>query len=149
MASNINTTDINTSYPVAGQDNDTQGFRDNWANIVENLQVAAAEITNLQANATAVITSTSVPVSLTAAGTTGQVAFDVNYFYICIGTNNWVKIPNTTGTGSYGTVQLASLTQTQVNAITPSNGMMLYNSTNGNVQAYTAHLGRWGNVVIS
>jgi hypothetical protein len=46
-------------------------------------------------------------------------------------------------------VQLANLTQTQVAAITPNEGMMVYNYTYGNVQAYTSRLGRWGNVVLS
>ena len=30
MASNINDTGVNKDYPVAGQDNDSQGFRDNF-----------------------------------------------------------------------------------------------------------------------
>ena len=30
MASNINPNNIDTTYPVAGQDNDSQGFRDNF-----------------------------------------------------------------------------------------------------------------------
>ena len=35
MASNINETGVNKDYPVAGQDNDSQGFRDNF-NIIKN-----------------------------------------------------------------------------------------------------------------
>jgi hypothetical protein len=46
-------------------------------------------------------------------------------------------------------VQLANLSQAQVANIAPSNGMMVYNYTYGNVQAYTSRLGRWGNVVVS
>ena len=46
-------------------------------------------------------------------------------------------------------VQLANLSQAQVANIAPSNGMMVYNHTYGNVQAYTSLLGRWGNVVVS
>ena len=34
MASNIISSTIDESYPVAGQDNDTQGFRDNF-NIIK------------------------------------------------------------------------------------------------------------------
>ena len=33
MASLINPTNIDVTYPIAGQDNDTQGFRDNFNNI--------------------------------------------------------------------------------------------------------------------
>jgi len=48
MASNINTTSINTAYPVAGQDNDSQGFRDNFANTNTNFTQAKAEIEDIQ-----------------------------------------------------------------------------------------------------
>jgi hypothetical protein len=48
MASNINPNNIDGSYPVAGQDNNSQGFRDNFTSTVVNFQAAAAEITDLQ-----------------------------------------------------------------------------------------------------
>ncbi len=48
MASNINPNNINGAYPVAGQDNDSQGFRDNFTNIAINLGYAQNEITDLQ-----------------------------------------------------------------------------------------------------
>jgi len=50
MTSQINPNDINGAYPVAGQDNDSQGFRTNFTNTVSNFQYAADEITNLQNN---------------------------------------------------------------------------------------------------
>jgi hypothetical protein len=48
MASNISTTNIDDNYPVAGQDNDSQGFRDNFQNIKTALTTAKTEITGLQ-----------------------------------------------------------------------------------------------------
>ena len=48
MASNINPNNIDGTYPVAGQDNNSQGFRDNFTNTKTNFQYAAAEITDLQ-----------------------------------------------------------------------------------------------------
>jgi len=48
MASNINTTTIKTAYPVAGQDNDSQGFRDNFTNTNSNFTEAKAEIEDIQ-----------------------------------------------------------------------------------------------------
>ena len=48
MSSNINPNIIDGSYPVAGQDNNSQGFRDNFTNTSTNFQYAAAEITDLQ-----------------------------------------------------------------------------------------------------
>lgn len=48
MTSAINPNDIDGAYPVAGQDNDSQGFRDNFTNTKTNFQFAADEITDLQ-----------------------------------------------------------------------------------------------------
>lgn len=45
---------INTNYPIPGVDNDTQGFRDNFANIKNSLATAADEITALQLNSVTV-----------------------------------------------------------------------------------------------
>jgi|TARA_A200000159_G_scaffold1600_2_gene1764 23S rRNA U2552 (ribose-2'-O)-methylase RlmE/FtsJ len=51
MASNIVDTTIDETYPVAGVDNDSQGFRDNFNIIKSNFVAAKAEITELQSNA--------------------------------------------------------------------------------------------------
>jgi hypothetical protein len=59
MTSQINPNNINGEYPVAGQDNNTQGFRDNFTNIKVNFQYAETEITNLQGNSISKV-STSV-----------------------------------------------------------------------------------------
>ena len=48
MASNINYLSINENFPVAGQDNDTQVFRDNFDTIKTSLRNAKEEITDLQ-----------------------------------------------------------------------------------------------------
>jgi len=50
MTSAINPNDIDGTYPVAGQDNNSQGFRDNFTNTKTNFQYAASEITDLQNN---------------------------------------------------------------------------------------------------
>ena len=36
MASLVNPSNINGNFPIAGQDNDSQGFRDNFTNIRNN-----------------------------------------------------------------------------------------------------------------
>ncbi len=51
MASSINPNNIDTAYPVAGQDNDSQGFRDNFTNIKTSFTYAKAEIEDLQSKA--------------------------------------------------------------------------------------------------
>jgi len=48
MTSSINPNNIDGAYPVAGQDNDSQGFRDNFTNIKTNFSYAGTEITDLQ-----------------------------------------------------------------------------------------------------
>jgi hypothetical protein len=48
MSSSINPNNINGNYPVAGQDNDSQGFRDNFTNIRNNLSFTKSEIEDLQ-----------------------------------------------------------------------------------------------------
>jgi hypothetical protein len=48
MPSLINTSEIDTEFPVPGQDNDSQGFRDNFTNIKSNLDTAKTEIETLQ-----------------------------------------------------------------------------------------------------
>lgn len=59
MASNINDTGVNSEFPIAGQDNDSQGFRDNFTTIKSNFVAAKSEITTLQ-------TTTAQGVSYTA-----------------------------------------------------------------------------------
>lgn len=49
MTSNINPNNIDGTYPIAGQDNNSQGFRDNFTNIKTNFQYAEDEINDLQA----------------------------------------------------------------------------------------------------
>ena len=48
MTSQINFGTINTAYPVAGVDNNSQGFRDNFTAISAGLATAKAELTALQ-----------------------------------------------------------------------------------------------------
>lgn len=51
MTSAINYSTIDTEYPVAGQDNDSQGFRDNFSAISAALAQAKTEITELHTKA--------------------------------------------------------------------------------------------------
>ena len=50
MTSAITTTNIDGAFPIAGQDNNSQGFRDNFTNIKTGLNTAKSEITDLQTN---------------------------------------------------------------------------------------------------
>lgn len=50
MTSQINASAIDPNFPIAGQDNDSQGFRDNFSAIQTALEVASSEITAMQTN---------------------------------------------------------------------------------------------------
>ena len=131
MTSAINPNNIDGSYPVAGQDNNSQGFRDNFTNIKVNFESAANEITDLQNNVLlkGALTGGTVDnnmnagniynvnlndVSTTAVGLTGTSgAIAINY-----STGQYQTIASTTGsvslsfnswpaTGFYGSVRLA------------------------------------------
>ena len=48
--STVTFTNIDEEYPIAGQDNDTQGFRDNFSEIKQALQAASIELTDVLTN---------------------------------------------------------------------------------------------------
>lgn len=48
MTSNVNPNNIDGQYPIAGQDNDSQGFRTNFTNIKNNFIYSKSEIEDLQ-----------------------------------------------------------------------------------------------------
>jgi hypothetical protein len=42
---------------------------------------------------TAVLAWVAAPSSSGAAGTAGQIAYDADYFYVCVATNSWKRVP--------------------------------------------------------
>lgn len=50
MASTIDYVSIDPTFPIAGKDNDSQGFRDNFSVIRNNFESAKGEIEDLQLN---------------------------------------------------------------------------------------------------
>jgi hypothetical protein len=44
----INTNGLDVNYPIPGQNNSSQGFRNNFASIKTNLDTAGSEISELQ-----------------------------------------------------------------------------------------------------
>ena len=50
MASNIVPGNVDNTYPTAGQDNSSQGFRDNFSATKNNFTEAVTEIVDLQTN---------------------------------------------------------------------------------------------------
>lgn len=88
MSSNINPNNIDGTYPVAGQDNNSQGFRDNFTNIKSNFQYAENEITDLQNNAIlkAALTGTTLDNDMLGSSITNGVVADFGLTRVALGT---------------------------------------------------------------
>jgi hypothetical protein len=100
---------IDSSFPVPGVDNDTQGFRDNFGNIQTALARAAYEITDLQVINSALISLASTqPISLTGkdGDYIGQIYATTSSVYIC--TQSYNVTNTTTNIWSYIDVSRAS-----------------------------------------
>ena len=132
MPSTIYPNNIDITYPVAGQDNDTQGFRTNFTNIKNNLQTAKDEITVLQSNVAVLFAGTNLN---TYTG-------NINAGNISTGT---ITAGQATLTSA---LRFANLTTAQIATISPVNpGMTVYNYTSGNIQVYNGT--NWANVTLS
>jgi len=129
MTSAINPNNIDGSYPVAGQDNNSQGFRDNFTNIKVNFQYAEDEINDLQSKVVlkAALTGTTLDnnmndallyaakiqdfsaTKVSVSGTSGSIA--INYaagHYQSITTSGSITLSftNFPPSGSYGYIKL-------------------------------------------
>ena len=111
MSSNINPNNIDGADPVAGQDNNSQGFRDNFTNIKTNFQYAEDEITDLQ--------SKVVVKSALAGGTLDNNMADNLIYAVKLQDVSYTYVQNTATAGSI--------------AIDYSAGQYQYISTTGSV----------------
>ena len=88
MTSAINPNNIDGTYPVAGQDNNSQGFRDNFTNIKTNFQYAEDEITDLQNNVVlkSALAGTTLDNDMLGSGLSNAVLNDMGYTRLALGT---------------------------------------------------------------
>jgi hypothetical protein len=88
MTSNINPNNINGAYPVAGQDNNSQGFRDNFTNTATNFEFAAEEITELQSKAVlkAALTGTTLNNNMNGSPLSNALLSDMSEAQVQLGT---------------------------------------------------------------
>jgi len=88
MTSAINPNNIDGAYPVAGQDNNSQGFRDNFTNTKTNFQYAADEITDLQSKVVlkAALTGTTLNNDMQGSVLSNAVLNDMAYYRLALGT---------------------------------------------------------------
>jgi hypothetical protein len=72
MTSQVNPYNIDGTYPVAGQDNDSQGFRDNFTNTRNNFAFVKSELEDLQSKVLlkAPLNNTTLNNDLSTSGTT-------------------------------------------------------------------------------
>jgi hypothetical protein len=103
MASNINFTDIDGTYPKAGIDNSSQGFRDNFSLIKTNFELAKEEIEFLQGNAVIANVNNNLR-NGTLANVAFKTSFDVAYTITPIEGTATYNI----GTSNYQTISLDS-----------------------------------------
>jgi hypothetical protein len=113
MTSQINPNNIDGAYPVAGQDNNSQGFRDNFTNTATNFQYAAAEITDLQSKAIlkAPLTGTTLNNDMLGSTLSNAVLSDMALDAVSLGNLS-------------GTITI-DYTAGQVYTITPTNNISL------------------------
>jgi hypothetical protein len=103
MASNINFTDIDETYPKAGIDNSSQGFRDNFSLIKTNFESTKEEIEFLQGNAVIANVNNNLR-NGTLANVAFKTSFDVAYTITPIEGTATYNI----GTSSYQSISLDS-----------------------------------------
>ena len=168
MTSNINPNNINGAYPVAGQDNNSQGFRDNFTNTKTNFQYASDEITDLQNKAivssqltggsslstqnnmmnsplsNALISGFSTP-SVNLGTLSGNVTIDYSaghYHTVTTGGNISLAFTNWPIAGQFGEVTVEVYANNQPSTSTPYT-MTLPHSVNLNSRGITGL--NWGN----
>jgi|TARA_B110000285_G_scaffold215076_1_gene261070 hypothetical protein len=124
MASEILTADINEIFPVAGQDNDSQGFRDNFRLVKTGLATAATEITSLQTSsaklnatndfngniireANLIANSEEVYVSTEITGSQNVRFVNGNYQILTVGADVTLTLTDWPATGKLGKIRLA------------------------------------------
>lgn len=88
MSSNINPNNIDGTYPVAGQDNNSQGFRDNFTNIKTNFNYAKEEINDLQAKVVlkAALTGTTLNNDMLGSILSNAQLQDMSFTKVSLGT---------------------------------------------------------------
>jgi len=121
MTSAINPNNINGAYPVAGQDNNSQGFRDNFTNTKTNFQYAADEITDLQSKVVlkAALTGTTLNNNMLGSIVSNGVAQNFGLTRVALGTVSGSTTINYTA-GHYQTLTLGGNASLAFSNLPPS-----------------------------
>ena len=141
MTSQISTSTslIDTTFPISGVDNSTQGFRDNWSRINDTFIIAANEITDLQHHAfIGTITSLTVdgPTILTTATINNVTIVDpINTLSINTATIN--KLSGTTAT--FNTVVATSASIGTISGLNVLTGVGTLAATNASFNTVSSN----------
>jgi hypothetical protein len=121
MTSAINPNNINGAYPVAGQDNNSQGFRDNFTNTKTNFQYAADEISDLQSKVVlkAPLTGTTLNNNMLGSIVSNGVAQNFGLTRVSLGSQSGSVTINYAA-GHYQTLALAGNTSLLFSNVPPS-----------------------------
>jgi hypothetical protein len=123
----ISTTDLDTEFPVPGQDNDSQGFRDNFTVINDNFLASKARLEDLETYSVRNEANTEF-LALSTGGTarlvnpTLQTPKEVKYDLTDVNTNATIKFSGEES-GNYQTMVLTGDTELSIDATTvPDSG---------------------------
>jgi hypothetical protein len=109
MSSAITTATINPNYPNPGVNNSSQGFRDNFAGIKNNLDTAATEISDLQSKAIlkSALTGTSLDNNMNnvVISNAQTLNFRQSMYNLGSSLSGTVTVDLTKGDVHYGTIQ--------------------------------------------
>jgi len=124
MASNINYNNIDQTYPVAGVDNDSQGFRTNFTNIKENFRYTKAELEDLQSKVLlkSALTGTTLNNNLNGTVIAGAEIYDFKETGIDLGSSSGT-ITLDHANGHYYTVSTADSISVNFSNL-PANGKL-------------------------
>jgi hypothetical protein len=133
MASQINTNGINVNYPTPGINNSSQGFRDNFSVIKNDLDIAATELSDLQNKAVVKSALTGVTLTNDMANTlisnASTRSFRATTYNLGGALSGVVTINASLGDVQYGTLAPSSNIDLQFSNWAPS-------GTQSNVQVY-------------
>jgi hypothetical protein len=106
MTSQINPNNIDGLYPVAGQDNNSQGFRTNFTNTSTNFQYAADEITDLQSKVVLkqALTGTTINNNMLGSPLSNALLSNMSQATVVLGTVSGTAAQINYALGSYQTL---------------------------------------------
>jgi len=151
MTSTINTTPgfIDTTYPVQGQDNPSQGFRDNYTNIVSNFNAASADIGNLQVQVDSILGANVANLSIlgqTVAGNSANITI-LQGNVVTINSSISVLQGNIVTVESKLTTINANVASTNANVATITGNIVTINNTLSNAMFVNSTNTMNGNII--